>query len=87
MTSLQKGQFTQFSVQKSDKVVNNDIKLSFQGQVNTENTSQVGRKPPPFLKIDYLQLSHKCIMLDTDYYKFLSKYMPLVLPLVLSFYF
>jgi hypothetical protein len=27
MTSLQKGQFTQFSVQKWDKVVNNDIKL------------------------------------------------------------
>ena len=59
MTSLQKGQFTQFSVQKWDKVVNNDIKLSFQGRVNTENTSQVGRKPPPFLKIDYLQLSHE----------------------------
>ena len=48
MTPLQKGRFPQFSVQKWGKVVKNDIKLSSQSQVNTENTSQVGRKPPPF---------------------------------------
>ena len=57
LTPLQKGRFAQFNLRKWDKVANNDIKLPSKGHGNTENTTQVGRKPTHFLKTEYLQWS------------------------------
>ncbi len=59
MTPLQKGRFAQFYLRKWDKVANNDIKLPSKGHGNTENTTQVGRKPTHFLKTEYLQWSQE----------------------------